>query len=126
MERLLAFLGRVIYALSFFAFGYGHLTHAAAMGGWVPAYIPGGIFWIYFTGVAMILAALAIGTGIQGRAACLGLALLLLIFIVTVHLPGLGNPHTQSMAMMGLLKDLGLLGGALVIASTFPAKRSKK
>ncbi len=126
MEKMLMMVGRVIYALPFLAFGFGHLTNAANMGGMVPAFIPGGVFWIYFTGVAMVLAALAIITGIQGRTACFGLALMLTVFIVTIHLPGMGNPATKMMSMMGLFKDLGLLGASLVIATTFPAKHSKK
>jgi putative oxidoreductase len=126
MEKMLTVVGRIIYAVPFLAFGSGHLMNAAGMAGMVPAFIPGGIFWIYFTGVAMILAALAIITGIKGRAACFGLALLLLVFIVTIHLPGLNNPQMKMMSMMGLFKDMGLLGGALVIATTFPTKHSKK
>ncbi|HEY5039587.1 MAG TPA: DoxX family protein, partial [bacterium] len=66
MNKLTGMLGRVMYAFPFLGFGAGHLMNAGQMGGMVPAFIPGGIFWIYFTGVAMILAALAIITGIQG------------------------------------------------------------
>jgi uncharacterized membrane protein len=119
MDKLITFLGRVIYAVPFLVFGAGHLTRAGQMAGMVPAYIPGGVFWIYFTGVAMILAALAIITGKQGRGACFGLALMLLVFIVTIHLPGMANPQMKMMSMMSLLKDTGLMGAALVIAGTF-------
>ncbi|HVZ79968.1 MAG TPA: DoxX family membrane protein [bacterium] len=122
MEKLLVFVGRTIYSLPFLGFGAGHLMNADKMKGMVPGMFPGGAFWIYFTGVAMILAALAIITGKQGRAACFGLALMLLVFIATVHLPGLADPPTQMMSLMGLYKDTGLLGGALVIASTFKSK----
>ncbi len=48
--------------------------------------------------------------------AALGLAILLLTFIVAVHLPGLGNPAMRDMAMSGLIKDTALLGGALTWA----------
>ncbi len=119
MDKLTGFVGRIIYAIPFLGFGFGHLSNAGKMAGYVPSYIPGGVFWIYFTGVAMILAALAIITGKQGRNACLGLALMLLIFIVTIHLPGLSNPEMKMMSMMNFFKDMGLMGGALVIAGTF-------
>jgi len=112
-------VGRTIYALPFLAFGFGHLMNAPQMGKMVPAFIPGGVFWIYFTGVAMILAALAIITGKQGRNACLGLALMLLVFIVTIHLPGLSDPAQKMMFMMNMFKDTSLMGAALVIAGTF-------
>ena len=122
MEKLLGIVGRVIYSLPFLGFGIGHLMNGGQMAGMVPSFIPGGVFWIYFTGAAMILAALAIITGIQGRAACFGLAVMLLVFIVTVHLPGMNNPQMKMMAMMGFFKDTGLMGGALVLAATFPKK----
>ena len=122
MEKILAFVGRTIYSLPFLGFGVNHLMNADKMKGMVPAMFPGGVFWLYFTGAAMILAALAIITGKQGRNACFGLALMLLVFIVTMHLPNLSNPQMQMMAMINLLKDTGLLGGALVIAGTFKGK----
>jgi putative oxidoreductase len=122
MEKLFVFLGRTIYSIPFLGFGVGHLMNADGMKGMVPTLFPGGSFWIYFTGIAMILAALAIITGKQGRSACFGLALMLLVFIATVHLPGLSDPQMQKMALAGILKDTGLLGGALVIASTFKSK----
>lgn len=124
MEKLLAFVGRTIYALPFLGFGANHLMNADKMKGMVPAMVPGGVFWIYFTGAAMVLAALAIITGKQGRNACFGLALMLLVFIATMHLPNLSSPDPQMhmMAMVNLLKDTGLLGAALVIASTYKSK----
>lgn len=82
----------------------------------VPGWVPGGAFWVYLTGLALIAAGVAIIAGKQAKNASLGLALLLLIFIVTVHLPGLGNPQMMQMAMMALLKDLALMGAALTYA----------
>lgn len=119
MDKLIGFLGRVIYCVPFLLFGVIHIKTGANMAGMVPSFIPGGVFWIYFTGVAMIAASIAIITGKQGRNACFGLVLMLLIFIITIHLPGLSNPQVKMIAMMSLLKDTGLMGGALVIAGTF-------
>lgn len=114
MDKSLGFLGRVVFAVPFLMFGANHVMKGSQMADMVPASIPGGVFWIYFTGIAMILAALAIITGKQGRNACFGLALMLLVFIVTMHVPGLGNPQTKMMSMISLLKDTSLLGGLLV------------
>ena len=119
MDKLVGFIGRVIFSLPFLVFGINHVAKADQMAAWVPAFIPGGVIWIYVTGIAMIVAALAIITGKQGRGACYGLALMLLIFIAAVHLPGLANPQTQMMSFVNLLKDMSLMGGALVIAGTF-------
>lgn len=112
-------VARVLFAIPFFMFGVNHFIYANAMAGMVPAYVPGGIFWIYFTGVALIAAAVSIVTKIQGKLAMYLLALLLLIFVVTLHVPGLSNPQMKMMSMMALLKDLGLMGGALLLAGIF-------
>lgn len=121
MDKLTGFIGRVIFALPFLGFGAGHLMNGSRMGGMVPSYIPGGVFWVYFTGVAMVLAALAIITGKQGRNACFGLAVMLLVFIVTIQLPGMSNPDPQvkMMFMANFLKDTALMGASLAIAGTF-------
>ena len=55
------------------------------MAGAVP--VPGGVIWIYITGIAMILAGISAITKIMGKTAMLMLSLLLLIYIVSIHLP---------------------------------------
>jgi len=117
MEKVLGLVGRILYAVPFVMFGLNHLMSADQMAGMVPSFIPGGVIWVYVTGAAMLLAAVAIITGIQARLACFGLVLMLFIFILTVHLPGLQNPATKMMSMISLFKDTGLMGGALIIAS---------
>jgi uncharacterized membrane protein YphA (DoxX/SURF4 family) len=123
MDKLMVFVGKVLFALPFIGFGIENVAGAADKAGIVPPYIPGGVFWIYFTGIAMILAALAILTGKQAREACLGLAIMLLVFIVTVHLPHLANPQLKVMGLMGLYKDTSMMGGALVLAATFKGNK---
>lgn len=119
MDKLMGYIGRLLYAFPFLGFGIENLMDASGKAGIVPSYIPGGIFWIYFTGVAMILAALALITGKQAREACLGLAVMLLVFIVTIHLPHLANPQTKAMGLIQFYKDISLMGAALVLAGTF-------
>ena len=89
------------------------------MAGYVPSFIPGGIFWVYLVGLALIAAAVAIIIQKQARLACLLLALLLLVFILTMHLPGAMEEATRQMAVSSLLKDFGLMGGAVLCAGKF-------
>lgn len=111
--------GRILYALPFIVFGVNHLIAGPAMAGYVP--VPGGVFWIYFTGVALILGGVGIATKLLGKWAALGLALLLLTFVVTIHVPGMANPASRTMSLIQLLKDLALSGGALTWAGIFAA-----
>ncbi|QQS31537.1 MAG: DoxX family membrane protein [Sphingobacteriales bacterium] len=111
-------IGQILYTVPFFVFGLFHLMGADAMAGMVP--IPGGAIWIYITGLSMIAAGVSIILRKKTRLACLLLALLLLIYVLSIHLPGViaGGDGAQA-AMGNFLKDIGLMGAALVIANQF-------
>lgn len=117
MRLTLTTAGRIIYAIPFGIFGILHLLMADSMAGMVPGFIPGGVIWIYFTGLCLLGAAIAIASNRYAYIVSLCLAALLTIFILTIHLPGILAGNMQ-MALAGLLKDLALLGGALLIAGT--------
>ena len=108
--------GRFIFALPFLVFGVFHFLNAQGMTGVVPSWLPAPLFWVYLTGLCLVAGSISIIIKRYAGLACQLLALLLLVFILTIHIPGLGNPAMAQMAMMGLLKDLGLLGGALAYA----------
>jgi len=63
------------------------------MVGYVPSFIPGGVFWVYLVGLALIAAAVSIIIQKKAKLACLLLAILLMIFVLTIHLPGLFNDN---------------------------------
>jgi len=112
-------IGIILYALAMGVFGVNHFLHASEMSAVVPDYMPGGgKLWIYITGAALILAALAFLTGKYNRLAGLLLALMLIIFVLMLHIPGLMHADEASKGMFigNLLKDTALAGGALVIA----------
>ncbi len=121
MKTLVGMIGRVLYALPFAVFGIFHLTSASQMAGMVPAWIPGGVFWVYLTGVAMIVAAAAIITKREAKLACYGLAALMGVFALTVHIPALAAGN--QMAMISLLKDISLGGAALALSPVLSAKK---
>jgi putative oxidoreductase len=115
VKTRIATISRIMFILPFGIFGVMHLLHAQEMADKVPAWIPGGTLWVYITGLAFIAACVGVLTGIQRRLAFLGLAFMLVTFILTVHLPALagGDAHSRPMTMMLLLKDISLLAGAL-------------
>jgi len=120
MKILTTTIARILFAIPFAVFGLLHVTGADKMAGYVP--IPGGAFWVYLTGVAMIAAAISIFTGKWTKIACISLAALLFVIIVTMQIPGLFNPQMAQMAMSGLLKDTSLMGGALLLAGMYDRK----
>lgn len=105
--------GKYIFAIPFLLFGIMHLMGAEQMAGMAP----GGAIMVYISGITMILAAISIFIGKLDKLACVLLALQLLLYIIFVHAPGLSNPDSMQMSTAALLKDLGLLGGALMCAS---------
>ena len=90
------------------------------MKGMVPGWLPYDTAWVYVTGVCLVLGALGLITGFRARTAAYLLGLLMLIFILTVHAPGL--PSTGS--TVNLLKDVALLGGCLMLAGYYGSSRS--
>ncbi len=124
MENLIAPLtkiGRYLLALPMAVFGLLHFMGAEQMAGMVP--VPGGVIWVYVTGIALVAAGVAIILQKKARLAAALLAILVLIFVLTIHLPAvLAGGDGGQMAMAGLLKDLAIAGGALVYAGTQPAE----
>jgi uncharacterized membrane protein len=105
-------LAEIIYALIVGYFGVLHFMNADTMGGFVPSFMPGdGKIWIYITGAGMVLAAIAILTGMQKTLACYLLAAMLLIFVFTIHIKSFGdNPS-------GVLKDTAMAMCAILIGN---------
>ena len=111
-----------IYLLSvvLFAFGVFHFLHPRDLLLFLPSFLPGGIMWVYFVGAAFILVALSFLTNKMVKVAGYLLATLLIIFILTIHLPNYmnaNNPESKQMALINLLKDTAIVGFALHIAA---------
>lgn len=110
-------IGKYVFATVLLIFGVLHLLNADAMSGMVPGFIPGGVFWVYLTGLAHIGYALAIYTGRYAKLASQLMALMLAIFALTIHLP---NAMGGDMSAPGqVLKDLGLAAGALILGNNY-------
>ena len=110
-------LGRFVFAIPFAVFGIFHFMNASYMAGnMVPSFMPVPVFWVYLAGLGLILAAVSIIIQKKDKLAALLLALMLIIFVLTIHLPGVIDENQASMS--NLLKDLSLAGGALIYAAT--------
>ena len=114
-------VGRIMFAVPFAMFGMMHIMMASNMTGMVSSWVPGGVFWVYVTGMALVAAAISIIAKKQIYLASVLLAVLLGVFVMTIHLPALLGG--DQMAMGGMLKDISLAGGALLIAGLFKDKK---
>lgn len=114
-------LGRILFAIPFLVMGINHFLMMDIFTGMLSSFIPGGGYTVLLTGVFLIAAAIAIILNKWIPVICYLLAALLFIFILTIHVPGFFGPdmdkeHLVAVHLMNMLKDIGLMGGALLIA----------
>ena len=113
---MLSTIGRYLFALPFAVFGIFHFMNAGQMSGMVP--IPGGVFWVYLTGLAFLAFCVSLIIETKVRLAGILLGVMLLIFVLSIHLPAVMGGEMQP-SMTNLLKDLIIAGGAWYIAGTY-------
>jgi len=116
-------IGRILFALPFVAFGINHFLMIDYYVGMLTSFIPLGAYTIILTGIMLIAAGISIITKKFVRQSAIMLAILLFIFIVSIHIPHLfhqGEDHTVT--LITLLKDISLMGGSLMIAGMTEAK----
>ena len=108
--KSLGFIGKLMFAGPMAMFGIFHFMGADSMTGMVPGFLPAPIAFVYLTGIALILAAVAIVAGKKAKLATQLLGLMLALFAVLIHLSGFMNQDPVSSSMF--LKDVALAGGA--------------
>lgn len=120
-QRIISRAAIYLLAVVMIVFGIYHFQYPRNLVVFVPQNIPGGITWVYVIGAAFILAALAFITNKFVKLAGYLLALLLLVFVLTIHLPNYnqaGDPEMRQEAFINLLKDVALAAFALHIAGS--------
>ena len=113
----IAIAGRILYALPFALFGINHFLMTDYYVGMLTSFIPFGAYTIIITGIVLILTSLSIIFKKYVKASTIILAFLLLIFIITIHIPHLFDGKDNTVTIIALLKDTSLMGGSLMIAA---------
>lgn len=109
-----------LLAVVMIIFGIYHFQNARNLMVFVPEFIPGGIIWTYFVGAAFILVGLSFISNKMVKVSAYLLATLLIIFVLTIHLPNYlyaGDKEMKALALVSLLKDTAIAGFALHIAA---------
>jgi uncharacterized membrane protein YphA (DoxX/SURF4 family) len=103
------------YGLCPLVFGASHLAYPDFTAAMVPSWIPGPLFWAYFTGFAHIAAGIAILSGVQSRRGSTLLGVMMAAFAMLVHVPRLlGDPASHAeWVMLGLA--VALAGSAIAV-----------
>ncbi len=120
-------LGRILYAIPFAVFGLNHIFMVDWYLGTYSSFIPLGPFTIIFTGIIMIAASISIITRYYVKIMAYTLAVLLAIFIISIHIPHLLDQRSDDnmLVLITLLKDVSLMGGSLMIAGIWKKDQKK-
>lgn len=111
-------VARWVIGLSSVLFGVAHLTSVQATARMLPTWMPlGGSFWVVFTGIAFLLAGLAILSGILNRVAAHLLALMIVVFELALIPMVFANPGSH-VAWGSNAYSLAAAGAVWIFASS--------
>jgi uncharacterized membrane protein len=112
-------IARSLYGLCLIFFGVAHFMDVIDTVSLIPHWLPGHLFWAYFTGCAFIAAGLATLIGFCARLAVTLSAFQLAAFLFLVWIPivakGSKNPFQWSETVL----NAALLAGAWVVADSY-------
>jgi len=109
-----------VLAVVLFVFGVFHFMYPRDLLVYVPDFLPLGIKWAYIVGGAFILVAISYLTNQYVKFSSYLLFVLLVVFILTIHLPNYNNAGDKEMrqlALINILKDTAIAAFALHIAA---------
>jgi uncharacterized membrane protein len=112
-------IGRILFAIPFAIFGLNHFLMTDYYLGMLTSFIPLGAYTIILTGIMMIAVSISIILKKFVKFSTIILAILLFLFIVTIHIPHLFQDADKTATIIALLKDISLMGGSLMIAGIF-------
>ncbi len=117
LSQRAALIARWAFGLCSVDFGLAHLTAMQTVVPMVPKWMPlGGTFWTVFTGIAFVLAGLAIVSGMLDVLAARLLGLMLLVFSALALTPRIfASPHDHT-TWGGDAYNLTAVGAAWIVA----------
>jgi len=113
-------IGRILLAAPFVLFGINHFFMYDLFLGMLSSFIPNSVYLIFLVGIMLIVSGIGIIINKQVLLFCYILAGLLVLFILTIHIPSILEANNDyHMYLFALLKDIGLLGGIFMIISAY-------
>ena len=108
-EQIISRFAIILLALVMAVFGVYHFLYPQNLLAYVPSFLPdAGNLWVYLPGAAFILTAVAFITNKMVKTAAYLLAIMLFIFVLTIHLPNFINGSSdeyRQLSLINLLKD---------------------
>jgi uncharacterized membrane protein len=114
LRKLMPF-GAALFSLTIISFSIDHFLFAHEAADYIPSWVPSHVFWMYFTGSALLASGIAIILNIWRRLAATLLGSMIFIWLIILHVPRvIADPSTGEVASAMLA--LAYCGIAFVIA----------
>jgi uncharacterized membrane protein YphA (DoxX/SURF4 family) len=110
---------RIIYGLSLIFFGAAHFIDVKDTISLIPSWIPGHLFWAYFTGCAFIGAGISVVIGVFARLAAILSAVQIALFLFLVWIPIVAAGSKLPFQWSETFLNAALMGGAWVVADSY-------
>ncbi len=115
-EKLFVF-APIFFAITMAVFGSQHFTAARGVSTIVPSFYPFPLFWTLLVGVALEATALSLATKKFSQLAATLFAAMMIIFILTMHIPNIIADPKNILRWSTPFRDLTFAGGALAYAA---------
>jgi hypothetical protein len=111
-------LGAIFYSITIISFGIDHFLYAKEASDYVPSWVPYHIFWMYFTGLALIGSGIAIILKTKRGLIAALLGTMIFIWLIILHVPRVIASPSADMGgeVTSAFLALAYCGIALVIA----------
>jgi uncharacterized membrane protein len=112
-------VAHMLYGLSLIFFGAAHFIDVKDTLSLIPNWLPGHLFWAYFTGCAFIAAGVAALTGLCARLAVTLSVLQLTLFLVLVWLPIVATGSKDPFQWSETILNVTLIAAGWVVADSY-------
>ncbi len=112
-------IARSLYGLSLIFFGTAHFIDLKDTVSLIPNWLPGHLFWAYFTGCTFVAAGVAVLIGFHARLAAALSALQISLFLVLVWIPIVAAGSKDSFLWSETILNAALAAGAWVVADSY-------
>ena len=107
-------IGKYLFILPYAVFGLLHFGPLEFSLSYVPDYLPFPVFWVYFSGAALIAFTVSTIVGKLDKLAAYLLAAMMLLFVLMIHIPkAIGGDFVQ---FIGIFRDTAVAGAAILYA----------
>jgi uncharacterized membrane protein len=112
-------VAQLIYGLALFAFGLSHFFYLSLTAPLIPGWLPGHVFWAYFTGSIYLATGIALAAGFYVRPAAAIVTAQIALITLLVWGPMVVAGHMTVFHWQETIVSCALTAGAWVVAASF-------